>query len=396
MRTLIKPCLTALVLMVTCPAVVLPVVAQPLSVGVATELNRAIKAQKTAPQQAIAALSKTPARTPYEKAMVNRVLGALYYQIGALSQAISHLSMAADSGGFKKATWQNVQRTLADLLLASGQPAEALERYHTLVSGDHSPPEADSIWLRIGQAHYLLAEWQSSLSALARIQRADKRHTVSVLSLKLGSLLQLERWPQTVPLLNELIDAEPAQSRWWRHLISVYQRLNQPKAVLKTLVLMERQGLILTPQERRVMSHLYAAHGSPEKAARTLGQLTAQQMTVKDIATQAQFFQQAKAWEQAIAQWKRAAEKDRAFYWPLARLQRQQGHDRDAIESLKNVDDPSRQREKEIALMMAYERLGSLDAAYRHASQAHAIAPSEQTSQWLAYLSKKRAIAEEK
>ncbi|MFD2179559.1 tetratricopeptide repeat protein [Veronia pacifica] len=380
-----KAFLLALLLLIA-----LPVSANHLATRVAIDVNRAIETGENTPQQAIEILKNTPIKTPYERAIVNRVMGVFYYQIGDIRQAISTLSDAADSGELKKEQWRKVQRTIADLLLSTGQYAEALQRYYPLVSGDVSSIEVDEVWYRIGQSHYQLSEWDKSLNALARIQQEDKKQSKPVLSLKLGAQLELKHWRQTIPLLDKLISVEPDNSVWWRHLTSVYQRLGKRKDLLKTLVLMERQGTVLSAQEWRVMSQLYAENGLPDKAATALKKLTNKQLIIRDIAARAVFLQEAKEWKKAIAQWKLAAEKDSQYYWPLAQLQIQQTDYRSAINSLKKVEKPVRQGEIEMAMMMAYERLGELDAAYQHASIAHDIAPSDQTAKWLTYLNRRR------
>lgn len=214
-----------------------------------------------------------------------------------------------------------------------------------------------------------------------------------MLVLKLGSQLQLKYWKSAIPTLNALIVLEPNKASWWQQLSSIQLRLNQPKQALDTLVLAERQGIVLSQSELKLLAQLYAQRGIPEKAAETLSRLEDAKGDIDLLTMQASYWQSAKEWDKAIVVWSKAATLESRFYWQVAQLQIQQGYHQQGLKTLDKVKDYNKTDDVALAKVRAYYKLNQLDSALLHAKRADDFKPSNEAKGWIQYLSQLRKAA---
>ncbi|WP_075476499.1 tetratricopeptide repeat protein [Moritella viscosa] len=375
---------------------------------------------------AIELLTELTPRQAYDQAFVQRVLGIFHWQQENTDQAVKYLSLAVESKLLPTELAWITQRMVADILLSQQKYQQALPHYYVLVNtaadsdkeshkavtkrkkkaSDIKTKEFTELWLRIAQTHYHLHEWEKVLSAVESYEELNTQgDQVQVLNLQLAAQSQLQRWPAAIHTLDRIIVVEPDKLLWWQQLAGLQLRTSQPQAALTTLILAQRQGLVLSVQERRTLAQLYAQQGIPEQAARELNLLvkdiTENDKRQKMLAEQAQYWQMAKEWNKAISTWRdliNLSTDDTAEYrWPLAQLLLQQGNFEAALAELnhhqiKQDKSKKEQAEIELAKVRAYYKLAQFDRAITHAKLALHIAPSASAKGWVKYLQQVRKI----
>lgn len=369
--------------------------AQQLSQYNAGKVQRALQLQQQEKMpEAIAVLAELTPSQDYDKAYIQRMLGVFYWQSGNSNSAVSYLSKAVNSKQLADEQAWVTQRMLADLLLTEQRFSDALPHYYQLTK---TLPETQSIgdlWFRISQTHYQLSQWNKVLLALNKHERVakykKKRERSQPLVLKLGAQLQLKQWKLAIPTLNSLLELEPNKATWWQQLTNIQLRLNQPKQALDTLVLAERQGIVLSQSELKLLAQLYAQQGIPEKAAETLSRLENSKGDIDLLTMQASYWQSAKEWDKAIVIWSKAAALESRYYWQVAQLQIQEGHHQQGLKTLDKVKDYKKTDNIALAKVRAYYKLNQLDSALLYAKRADDFKPSNEAKGWIKYLSQLR------
>ncbi|MUK49326.1 tetratricopeptide repeat protein [Aliivibrio fischeri] len=371
--------------------------AQQLTQYNAAKVQRAIQLQQQDKiVDAIDVLSKLTPSQAYDKAYVQRMLGVFHWQNGNSKAAVKYLSTAVNSQQLVDEQAWVTQRMLADLLLTEQRFKEALPHYYQLTKTVPENQKIGDLWFRIAQTHYQISQWDKVLFALNKHQKVTKIHKKQdkrqLLVLKLGAQLQRKYWKSAIPTLTVLIELEPEQAGWWQQLSSIQLQLNQPSNALDTLVLAQRQGIVLSQSELKILAQLYAQRGIPEKAAQVMAQLADYETDKEIIITQASYWQAAKEWDKAIAVWQKAAQFDGQYYWQVAQLQIQEGYYQQGLKSLDKVKDYNKTDDVALAKTRAYYKLNQLELALVNAKRANEFKPSNEAKGWIQYLSQMRQI----
>ncbi|WP_146864925.1 tetratricopeptide repeat protein [Aliivibrio fischeri] len=371
--------------------------AQQLTQYNAAKVQRAIQLQQQDKiVDAIDVLSKLTPSQAYDKAYVQRMLGVFHWQNGNSKAAVKYLSTAVNSQQLVDEQAWVTQRMLADLLLTEQRFKEALPHYYQLTKTVPENQKIGDLWFRIAQTHYQISQWDKVLFALNKHQKVTKIHKKQdkrqLLVLKLGAQLQRKYWKSAIPTLTVLIELEPEQAGWWQQLSSIQLQLNQPSNALDTLVLAQRQGIVLSQSELKILAQLYAQRGIPEKAAQVMAQLADYETDKEIIITQASYWQAAKEWDKAIAVWQKAAQFDGQYYWQVAQLQIQEGYYQQGLKSLDKVKDYNKTDDVALAKTRAYYKLNQLELALVNAKRANEFKSSNEAKGWIQYLSQMRQI----
>ncbi|EHN68154.1 tetratricopeptide repeat protein [Aliivibrio fischeri] len=361
--------------------------------------NKVQRAQSLQQQEklneAIEVLSGVNTSKAYDKAFVARMLGVFYWENNQKSLAIKRLDYAVSSGELKDTQAWVTERMLADLLLMDQQYKKALPHYYQLVKSIPKNEKGNELWLRIAQIHYQLSEFTSTLKAIQRYESYRQPDSLTPLSLKFGSQVQLKQWKSVIPTLERIIVLEPEKLTWWRQLVTAHLQLHQTKQALSVLILVDRKGLPLPEQDIMLLAQLYAKQGIPEQAAITLKRLSKANTDVDLLVEQAVYWQQAKEWQQSILYWGKAAKVSPRYYWQEAQLLLQQKEYQLALASLAKVKDPKRKQAVLLAQAKAYYKLNRIEESLIKAKKANDITSTNETKGWVNYLSNLRKVSED-
>ncbi|EMF7362839.1 tetratricopeptide repeat protein [Vibrio vulnificus] len=345
---------------------------------------------------AIAKLNSAEVSRPDDVAALSKLLGIYYWQAEQFTRSIASLEKALSFELFMFEEEWVTRRMLTQLYLTQGDYKKAIPQLNKLLKQVPENESAAEIWRYLAQAQYSVENWRETIAATKGFQRVEKKPDTTILSLALAAHVQLEQWKSVIPLAKLLIALEPSNKNWWLQAYNAYLNLGQEKSALDMLTLIELQGLELNEAETKSLAYLYAAQGIYQKAAQTLARIENSQQDPKLIKLQAQYWQAAKEWQQALKLWQRLAKQESQYQWEVAILENQLQRYQQVLISLDEMDNPQRQFDAQLLKINALYRLERIDQAYAQAKKADALRSTKQTQTWLKFLSHKLKSTESK
>ena len=247
----------------------------------------------------------------YEKAVALQTEGFVHADQGNYAKTIQAFEKAANSGDLPPRLVSDLIYNLAQLNLAEGRSARALDyitRWFATVEGE---PTADAYGLK-AQIHLVMGDLaaaeQTVRKALSKVEEPRQNWTRLLLSV----LLQQERYSEARPILEDAALRWPSVKAFWQQLTAVYYEVKQEELAFVTQQIMHRQNMLKTSKELSSMAQLYLYHDIPIKAARVLqtglddGSI---EKTEKNYELLAQAYMHAREWDKAIKPLTAAAEK---------------------------------------------------------------------------------------
>ncbi|EGR0633608.1 tetratricopeptide repeat protein [Vibrio vulnificus] len=345
---------------------------------------------------AIAKLNSAEVSRPDDVAALSKLLGIYYWQAEQFTRSIASLEKALSFELFTFEEEWVTRRMLTQLYLTQGDYKKAIPQLNKLLKQVPENESAAEIWRYLAQAQYSVENWREAIAATKGFQRVENKPDTTILSLALAAHVQLEQWKSVIPLAKQLIALEPSNKNWWLQAYNAYLNLGQEKSALDMLTLIELQGLELNEAETKSLAYLYAAQGIYQKAAQTLARIENSQQDPKLIKLQAQYWQAAKEWQQALKFWQRLAKQESQYQWEVALLENQLQRYQQVLISLAEMDNPQRQFDAQLLKINALYRLERIDQAYAQAKKADALRSTKQTQNWLKFLSHKLKSTESK
>ncbi|MEC9139155.1 MAG: tetratricopeptide repeat protein [Pseudomonadota bacterium] len=247
----------------------------------------------------------------YEKAVALQTEGFVYANQGNYAKTIQAFEKASNSGDLPPRVVSDLIYNLAQLNLAEGRSARALDyinRWFATVEGE---PTAGAYGLK-AQIHLVMGELaaaeQAVRKALSKVEEPRQNWTRLLLSV----LLQQERYGEARPILEDAALRWPSAKAFWQQLTAVYYEVKQEELAFVTQQIMHRQNMLKTSKELSSMAQLYLYHDIPIKAARVMqtglddGSI---EKTEKNYELLAQAYMHAREWDKAIKPLTAAAEK---------------------------------------------------------------------------------------
>ncbi|ENK2325729.1 tetratricopeptide repeat protein [Vibrio vulnificus] len=353
-------------------------------------------ADNNALADAIAKLNSAEVSRPDDVAALSKLLGIYYWQAEQFTRSIASLEKALSFELFTFEEEWVTRRMLTQLYLTQGDYKKAIPHLNKLLKQVPENESAAEIWRYLAQAQYSVENWRETIAATKGFQRVENKPDTTILSLALAAHVQLEQWKSVIPLAKQLIALEPSNKNCWLQAYNAYLNLGQEKSALDMLTLIELQGLELNEAETKSLAYLYAAQGIYQKAAQTLARIENSQQDPKLIKLQAQYWQAAKEWQQALKFWQRLAKQESQYQWEVAILENQLQRYQQVLISLAEMDNPQRQFDAQLLKINALYRLERIDQAYAQAKKADALRSTKQTQTWLKFLSHKLKSTESK
>lgn len=249
--------------------------------------------------------------TPYEKAVALQTAGFVYAGQGDYVKTIAAFEEAANSGDLPPRVVSDLVYNLAQLNLAEGRNARALDymtRWFAEVEGE---PTAGAYGLK-AQIHLVMEDFtaaeQAVRKALSKVETPRQNWTRLLLSV----LLQQERYGEARPILEDAALRWPGVKAFWQQLTAVYYEVGEEQLAFVAQQVMHRQNMLKTSKELAGIAQLYLYHDIPIKAANVLqtglddGRI---EKTVKNYELLAQSYMHAREWDKAVAPLTLAAEK---------------------------------------------------------------------------------------
>ena len=277
----------------------------------------------------------------YEKAVAVQTEGFVYAGQGDYAKTIQAFEKAANSGDLPPRVVSDLIYNLAQLNLAEGRSARALDyitRWFATVEGE---PTADAYGLK-AQIHLVMEDLTAAEQAVRKALSKAEEPRQNWTRLLLSVLLQQERYGEARPILEDAALRWPGVKAFWQQLTAVYYEVDEEKLAFVTQQIMHRQKMLKTSKELSSIAQLYLYHDIPIKAAAVLqagldaGRI---EKTEKNYELLAQAYMHAREWDKAISPLTAAAEKsDKGrFYEQLGQSYLQDEKWRDAEEAFVNA-----------------------------------------------------------
>ena len=277
----------------------------------------------------------------YEKAVAVQTVGFVYAGQGDYAKTIQAFEKAANSDDLPPRVVSDLIYNLAQLNLAEGRSARALDyitRWFATVEGE---PTADAYGLK-AQIHLVMEDLTAAEQAVRKALSKAEEPRQNWTRLLLSVLLQQERYGEARPILEDAALRWPGVKAFWQQLTAVYYEVDEEKLAFVTQQIMHRQKMLKTSKELSSIAQLYLYHDIPIKAAAVLqaglddGRI---EKTEKNYELLAQAYMHAREWDKAISPLTTAAEKsDKGrFYEQLGQSYLQDEKWRDAEQAFVNA-----------------------------------------------------------
>jgi tetratricopeptide (TPR) repeat protein len=208
--------------------------------------------------------------SPYERGRVEQILVNVTVAQEKYEEAREHLQNAIDSGGLnaqeiEQMRYQNAMLYIQEEKWREG--AAALEEWFKTATNPNSA------------AYYLLAAAYYQLEDLARALPPAKKAVElmdpakpneSWLSMLSSLYLQREEYRESLPVLQQLIEAAPAKKVYWMQLSQVYVQIEDYENGLAIMQLAYHLGLVTEDSDIRRLADLLVFNGVPYRGGQVL------------------------------------------------------------------------------------------------------------------------------
>lgn len=234
-----------------------------------TAIHELIDAGKTGAALArLGELLKSVGQRSYERAVVLQNLGHVQASRGEYGAATRSLAESLSLKSLPETTEQQMRYNLAQLYLASEEPARAITVLEAWFGQADSPPA--SAWLLLGHTHAELGNYRKAIPAMKRAIELSDSPPADWYENLLAMHYELREFRDCAALLERMIRLFPDRDDYWRQLSGIRMTLNQPAQALAVMELMMRSGRLTREPELAQLARLYLYQEIPYKAARLL------------------------------------------------------------------------------------------------------------------------------
>lgn len=251
--------------------------------------------------------AQTPQQTtnPYGKAVIlqqqaNQSISRKDYA-GAITQLQQALSLNALSGPAA----EEMQYTLAQLQMASGQyqkAVAALEPYIRSVEAKGQKVSADA-YIALGASYAGLKQYAKALPMIQKAIATTKSPPQDWLQLQLAVQCSLGKSGDCAGAQAQMAQKNPNDKNGWLRLSGLHLRQGNMPRALAAMEMAWRQNLLTQPSELQNLAKLYVAAGNPYQAGTLLDRWMQEGKLDKSAAN----------WELQGISWLRAREPEQAL-----------------------------------------------------------------------------------
>ncbi|MGH8119241.1 MAG: tetratricopeptide repeat protein [Gammaproteobacteria bacterium] len=179
---------------------------------------------------------------PYERALVQQMLGYVYHALDQRGPAITAFSQALADNLLPENVTHDLHYILAQLLAQDEKYREALDHLTSWFK-DEKNPQAEA-HLLAGTLHYQLQDYASVITHMEEaIGKADKPEQ-NWYELLLAGYYHTENYTRAARLLEQMISRYPDRKDLWLQLAGMYQKANLDGKALAAMELALKRGLL--------------------------------------------------------------------------------------------------------------------------------------------------------
>ena len=179
---------------------------------------------------------------PYERALLNQMMGYAYNAAGKHDQAAAAFSKALADNLLPENIMHDLQYSIAHLLAQEGKYQEALDPLLSWFTSEKEP-KAEA-HLLAATIYYQLQDYRDLTEHMEQALRKTAKPEQSWYELLLAGYYQGGDFTHAAEVLERMIVLYPDQHNYWLQLAGMYQKAEQPHRALAVLELALRRGLL--------------------------------------------------------------------------------------------------------------------------------------------------------
>lgn len=220
---------------------------------------------------ALAILLDIETTKEYDRAYVDRFIANMYATKGGDAnsvKAIEYLEKATKDDVLNEKEHSDSIKLLADLQIQQKMYREALNNYDAWMK--YTGEEDANTYVKIAQAHYELKELDKMIAPADKAIALYEEPNQNPYILKLTSFYERKKYPESVKVLEEVLQLFPENKTWWTQLGMFYTLVEDYDRALYTLDLAYKQGFLEKESEIKMLANLYANNDVPIKSAKLM------------------------------------------------------------------------------------------------------------------------------
>jgi tetratricopeptide (TPR) repeat protein len=247
---------------------------------------------------------------PYERALTFLFLGFLDASQDRYEEALRYFELCLVQDSLPTGQQLSTRFNVAQLYLATENYAESERTLEVWFEEAESPTGVAFYLLAISR--YQLEKYEAATVPAREAVASTRKPKEPWLQLLVGLYLELERYEEALPPLEQLVTLYPKRV-YWTQLSALYAQLDKEEKALAVLQLAYEQGFLEDDRELRQLARLYLSHGLPYRAALLLEKALEEGTVAPDVdslETLASSWIVAREYDKAIEPLRLAAELD--------------------------------------------------------------------------------------
>jgi tetratricopeptide (TPR) repeat protein len=250
--------------------------APPIDVSTGKKLNEAIEAlnaQKYDEAKSLLSKMNMEKLSPYEQSRVYQIFASVAGAQNDYDGVRKNMQNAIASGGLNDEEQQEARYQIAQMYIAQEKWQEGInalnEWFATAVN-----PNSTAYYL-LAVAYYQLKKPDQALVPAQKAVELSESPRESWIQLLLALRIEKEQYQEAIPLLKQLVAADPSKKNYWVQLSAVNRQLERYDDSLAVLEIANMAGLLTTDSDLRPLTDLEAFVGIPYRAASNLDKFIA-------------------------------------------------------------------------------------------------------------------------
>jgi tetratricopeptide (TPR) repeat protein len=211
--------------------------------------------------------SKTKRMTPYERALINQMLGMTEASQENYKEALVYFEKCLAEEAMPHGAIVSTRFTIAQLYMATEEYAKAAKSLEKWLS-EVDAPNANAYYL-LAAAYYQLDQVDKAIGPAETAIKIAKKPKPPWLQLLVGLYYETKQYPKAVKPLETLIMID-SKKAYWTQLSSLYAHLEQEEKSLAVMQLAYAQDYLTKNSDLRALAQLYLYHSLPYRAGLVL------------------------------------------------------------------------------------------------------------------------------
>jgi len=179
---------------------------------------------------------------PYERALLNQMLGYAYHALDKRGEAITAFSKALADNQLPENVTHDLHYSLAQLLAQDGKYKDALVHLQSWFQDEKAPPP--EAHLLAGMIYYQLQDYPALITHMQEAIGKASKPEASWYELLLAGYYHSEDYSHSAALLEQIINRYPEKHELWLQLAGMYQKANLAGKALAVMELALKRGVL--------------------------------------------------------------------------------------------------------------------------------------------------------